>query len=170
MDSASVQFRSHTALLLAAALPYLQPAYRHPVELAMKFLEFSETIQFCRQNNIPTSEAMHTLHNSMPADSVFSGITELIYRFVKDPEGLLTNLSPICTEKEKNIVGILLNLFQAKSFYETYGDMFSSFMSSDIFASTPPEESKKTEGGLTSIMNEEQLDTLNLLKNLLNEE
>ena len=169
MDSAPVQFRSHTALLLAAALPYLQPAYRQPVELAMKFLEFSETIQFCRQNNIPKAEAIHALHNSMPADSVFSGIMELIYRFVKDPEGLLTNLSPICTEKEKNIVGMLLNLLQAKNFYENYGDMFSSFMSAGFPTEAPPKEATAPEGGLTSMMNEEQLDTLNLLKSLLGE-
>ena len=167
MDSTPVQFRSHTALLLAAALPFLQPAYRHPVELAMKFLEFSETIQYCRQNNIPKAEVIHTIHNSMPADSVFSGIMELVYSFVTDPEGLLTNLSPICTEKEKNIVGMLLNLFQAKNFYENYGDMFSSFMSSGFSAEAPPREPKTPEGGLTSMMNEEQLDTLNLLKSLL---
>ena len=172
MDSTPVQFRNHTALLLAAALPYLQPAYRQPVELAMKFLEFSETIQFCRQNKLPKAEALHALHNSMPADSVFSGIMELVYRFVRDPEGLLNSLAPICTDKEKNIVGLLLNLFQAKSFYENYGDMFSSFMSSGFSQEAPPQKESDIpipEGGLASMMNHEQLDTLNLLKSLLDD-
>ena len=170
MDSTSVQFRSHTALLLAAALPYLQPAYRHPVELAMKFMEFSETIQYCSQNHLPKTEALHALHNAMPTDSMFSGIMELIYRFVRDPEGLLTTLSPICTDKEKNIVGLLLNLFQAKNFYENYGDMFSTFMSAGFPKEEPSPEPMAPEGGLTSMMNEDQLDTLNLLKSLLSEE
>lgn len=170
MDSTPVQFRSHTALLLAAALPYLQPAYRQPVELAMKFMEFSETIQFCRQNHLPKAEALHALHNTIPNDSVFSGIMELIYRFVQDPEGLLTNLSPICTDKEKNIVGLLLNLLQAKSFYENYGDMFRSFMASGFSTEASFKESAPTESSLASMMNEEQLDTLNLLKSLLDVE
>lgn len=170
MDSTPVQFRSHTALLLAAALPYLQPAYRQPVELAMKFMEFSETIQFCRQNHLPETEALHALHSTMATDSVFSGIMELIYRFVQDPEGLLTNLSPICNEKEKNIVGLLLNLLQAKNFYENYGDLFGSFMSSGFPEDTPSKESTASDGGLSSMMNKEQLDTLNLLKSLLGDE
>ena len=158
MDSTPVQFRSHTALLLAAALPYLQPEYRQPVEVAVKFMEFSETIQFCRQNHLPKADALHALHNTMPSDSMFSGIMELIHRFIQDPEGLLNSLSPICNEKEKNIVGLLLNLLQAKNFYENYGDIFHSFMS----AGSPKEEASPE-----SMMNEEQLDTLNLLKSLL---
>lgn len=170
MDSTPVHFRSHTALLLAAALPYLQPAYRQPVELAMKFLEFSETIQFCRHNQLPKTEAIHILHNAMPSDSMFSGIMELIYRFVQDPEGLLTNLSPICTEKEKNIVGLLLNLFQAKNLYENYGDIFSTFMSSGVTPTAPSAGFEQSSDSLATMMNEEQLDTLNLLKRLLDEE
>lgn len=170
MDSTSVQFHSHTALLLAAALPYLQPAYRQPVELAMKFMEFSETIQFCQQNHLPKADALHALHNAMPTDSVFSGIMELIYRFVQDPEGLLTSLSPICTDKEKNIVGLLLNLLQAKNFYENYGDILSTFMSAGFPKEEPSPEPRAPEGSPASMMNEEQLDTLNLLKSLLNED
>jgi len=170
MDSTSVQFRSHTALMLAAALPYLQPACRHPVELAMKFMEFSETIQYCQQNRLPKTEALHAIHSAMPTDSVFSGIMELIYRFVRDPEGLLTSLSPICTDKERNIVGLLLNLLQAKNFYENYGDMFSTFMSAGFPKEEPSPQAMSPEGGLASMMNEEQLDTLNLLKSLLNDD
>ena len=45
--------------------------------------------------------------------------------------------------------------------------MFSSFMSSGFSEEAPPREPKTPEGGLTSMMNEEQLDTLNLLKSLL---
>ena len=170
MDSTPVQFRSHTALLLAAALPYLQPSYRQPVELAMKFMEFSETIQFCRQNHLPKPEALHTLYNARPTDSMFSGIMELIYRFVQDPEGLLTNLTPICTDKEKNIVGLLLSLLQAKNLYENYGDLFNSFMSAGFPKEDSPPASATPEGGPASMMNEEQLDTLNLLKSLLSED
>ena len=38
-----------------------------------------------------------------------------------------------------NIVGLLLNLFQAKSFYENYGDMFNAFMSAGFPKEEAPE-------------------------------
>ena len=39
------------------------------------------------------------------------------------------SVEQVSEEKEKNIVGLLLNLLQAKNFYENYGDLFNSFMS-----------------------------------------
>ena len=193
MDSTSIQFRSHTALLLAAALPYLQPAYRHPVELALKFLEFSETMKLYREFHPPGDPPRKPLHKDTGSSDRLSGIMELVYRFVQDPEGLLHNLAPVCTGKEKEIVGMLLNLMQAKSFYENYGDLFSSLMSAegapDFFAKAPepspppPADSTPSDGfsmpdmasllaggDLTSSLSKEQNDTLNLLKSLLDEE
>ena len=190
MDSTSIQFRSHTALLLAAALPYLQPAYRHPVELAVKFLEFSETMKFYRE--FPPPGANRPLHKSTPPASGLAGILELVSHFIQDPEGLLHSLSPVCTGKEKDIVNMLLNLLQAKSFYENYGDILGSFMSSEPgpdFSGAAPEDAKPSDdfsmpdlgnmadmaammsgGDLSSMLSKEQSDTLNLLKNLLDEE
>lgn len=178
MDSTSIQFRSHTALLLAAALPFLQPAYRQPVELAMKFLELSETMKLYREFQSPENGPVHPLHKPQPLSPGVSGIMELVYRFVQDPEGLLHNLSPVCTGKEKEIVGMLLNLMQAKSFYETYGDMLKTFMSSESVPPTEPQSdtdfsmpdiaSMMAGSDFSSMLNSEQAETLNLLKNLLN--
>ena len=181
MDSTSIQFRSHTALLLAAALPFLQPAYRQPAELAMKFLEFSETMKVYRNIQTTDSGSARPPHSSAPPTPGLSGIMELVCRYIQDPEGLLHNLSPVCTGKEKNIVNMLLNLMQAKSMYETYGDLFQEFMSAGTTA--PPEPSGDTGdfsmpdiasvmsgGDLSSMLSDEQNETLNLLKNLLDAE
>jgi len=183
MDSTSIQFRSHTALLLAAAIPYLQPAYRLPTELAMKLMEFMETIKLYRE--LPESP----LHNASGSPVGESGILAIISRFIQDLEGLLQNLSGVCSGKEKEVVTLLLNFLQAKSFYENYGDILGSFMSADLsanpFASeTPPTTdnivpesfsvpdmaSVLAGGDLSSMLSQEQTDTLNLLKNLLDAE
>lgn len=169
MDSTSIQFRSHTALLLAAALPYLQPCWYPMAELAMKFLELSETMKLYREAP-PTP-----LHKTSVPKAEDNGIFAMISRFIQDPEGLLHNLSGICTGKEKEIVILLLNLMQAKSFYENYGDVLSTFMSADgfsnPFASPPPPAAENTSAGdLSSMLSPEQADTLNLLKHLLDAE
>ena len=183
MDSTSVQFRSHTALLLAAALPYLQPSWHPMAELAMKLLELSETMKLYRE--APKSP----LHSTADFPTGESGIFAIISRFVKDPEGLLKNLANVCTGKEREIVTLLLNLMQAKSFYDNYGDILNTFMSADgfsnPFASQPSSTSEENisedfsmpdmasvlaGGDLSSMLNKEQTDTLNLLKNLLDAE
>ena len=56
-NTAPLCFRSHTAHLLAVALPFLQPAYRQPLELAIKFLEFSETIKLYQESHPTFREA-----------------------------------------------------------------------------------------------------------------
>jgi len=174
MDSTSIQFRSHTALLLAAALPYLQPAYRHPTELALKFLEFLETMKVYRELSSTASPLQGPLHTDTSAPGE-KGIFELLSRFVIDPEGLLNNLSTVCTGKEKEIIGLLLNLLRAKSFYENYGDILSSFMSADDFpnpfsAQSSPAPDLQSTNDFSSMFNKEQTDTLNLLKSLLDAE
>jgi len=183
MDSTSIQFRNHTALLLAAALPYLQPVYRYPAELAMKFLELSETMKLYRE------VSQRPPHKTSASPSGESGIFAIISGVVQDPEGLLRNLSGVCTGKEKEIVTLLLNLMQAKNFYDNYGDILNTFMSADglntLFTSQPSPTTEKTApedfsmpdmasflsgGDLSSMLNKEQSDTLNLLKNLLDAE
>lgn len=175
MDSTSIQFRSHTALLLAAALPYLQPAYRQPAELALKFLEFSETMKFYREFSSKSMPLHGPLHKDTTTAPGENGIFDMISRFVVDPEGLLNNVSTVCSGKEKDIAGLLLNLLRAKNLYENYGDIFSSFMSADGFSNpfssqpSPSTDSKDT-NDLSSMLNKEQTDTLNLLKSLLDAE
>jgi len=175
MDSTSIQFRSHTALLLAAALPYLQPAYRQPAELALKFLELSETMKNYREISSSAAPLQSPLHKDTSSTAGETGIFEMISRFVVDPEGLLNSLSTVCTGKEKEIISLLLNLMRAKNFYENYGDILSSFLSADGFGNpfssqpSPTPEPQDT-NDFASMMNKEQTDTLNLLKSLLDAE
>lgn len=163
MDSTSIPFRSHTALLLAAALPYLQPAYRHPAELALKFLELNETLKLSRGFRIPDTISQGSLHKSTGPSSGLSGIMDMIYHFVEDPEGLLHSLSLVCTGKEKDIIHMLLNLMQAKSFYENYGDVLQSFMTANMSSDFPDNEPEKP-------ASPDDFDALNLLKSLLDNE
>lgn len=175
-------FRSHTALLLATALPFLQPAYRHPVELAGKLLELSETLRLYQEFHTGTGLSPSGLLQEAVRSGKESGLPGMVNTIILDVEGLLCSLSKVCSGKEKEVVTLLLNMIRAKSFYETYGDILNSFSSltpqeetaspkdsSDNF-STSDFASLLSGGGLSSILNQEQTDTLNLLKNLLNAE
>lgn len=187
--SSSLPFRSHTALLLATALPFLQPALRHPVELITKVLELSETMKLYREFHPQGSTLLSGLRQDEAPGKPESGLFGLITRFISDPEGLLNSLSCVCTGDEKTTINLLLNLLRAKNFYETYGDLMTTFMSSDDFQNkpeTPKESPDRTAssdafsmpdlasmmagGDLSSMLNKEQTDTLNLLKSLLDEE
>lgn len=213
-SDAPLPFRSHTALLLATALPFLQPSCRHPVELITKFLEFSETIklyqEFHGKNGNPFSGIFREATNHNREEGLFG----LINTFVVDIEGLLQSLSCVCTGGEKEIISMFLNLIRAKNFYETYGDLlnmsglFSSEESGSPFSlgnlanlfggtsfssgeqpgnpqnakpyaqETPQEATSCTTPasgspipeGLTSMLSDDQKETLNLLKSLFAED
>ncbi len=182
-------FRNHTALLLAAAIPYLQPAYRHPVELITKFLEFSETIRLYQEFHTKNNDSFSGLLQQSFHSGKESGLFGLINTFVLDLEGLLCSLTSVCTGDEKEIISMFLNLIRARNFYENYGDVLKMFQSS----ATPPESSEPQSapdsgaassggfsmpdissllagGDLSSMLNEEQAETLNLLKSLFESE
>lgn len=186
MDNGTIPFRSHTALLLSAALPYLQPSFRHPVELALKFLEFSETLKLYREFH-----GTGPLFPPTNSDTVKNkGVFGLIDTFVLDLEALLQNLSKVCSGDEKEVIGMFLNLIRAKNFYETYGDLMKSMMPTEGSGSpfpfpfggfsqeAPPrkEESETSSntsdsttpfpGDLSSMLTNDQKDTLELLKSL----
>jgi len=165
---APVHFRNHTALLLCTALPYLQPQYRHPVELALKFLEFTETLRLYQEFH------MHPGAPS-PKQPPEAGLFGLINTFVFDLEGLLTGLSKVCTGDEREIVGMFLNLIRAKNFYDTYGDLLQSQFSDlgslnnlgNLFSGFSAEQTATPPSG---ILNNEQQETLDLLKSLFADE
>lgn len=170
-------FRNHTALLLCHALPYLQPAYRHPIELTMKFLEFSETLRLFQEFHSADGNLLHSfLRSSGQKSNTDTGLFGMLNTFVLDFEGLLRSLSSVCTGSEKEIVGMFLNLIRAKSFYDTYGDFLKSAFTSDLFSSgagsaASPDVSGILGGLASAPLNEEQMDTLSLLKSLfINEE
>lgn len=186
--SATLPFRSHTALLLATALPFLQPPYRHPVELVTKFLEFSETIKLYQEFHSGTGNPFSGLFKELSSSPKEGGLFGLINTFIQDLEGLLCSLSSVCTGNEKEIITMFLNIIRAKNFYETYGDLLnlgSLFSQETPFTQsedTPPAKTETAEppgpasssfsipGGLSSMLNSEQLETLTLLKNLFSTE
>lgn len=181
----SIPFHNHTALLLSTALPYLQPAYRQPVELAMKFLEFTETLYMTKGN-------LFSSFQEIPRDTKETGLFGLINTFILDIEGLLNSLSSVCTGDEKEIISMFLNIVRIKNFYETYSDltkmpmMFSPDFNSTSMSEPTSNELKESNlqtqeeatipnipffpSDLTSMLNEEQKETLDLLKTLFSEE
>lgn len=162
-----IPFRNHTALLLSVALPYLHPAYRHPVELALKFLEFSETMRLFREFHLQGNSAPFSPgHSPQNNDTGFFG---LINTYITDLEGLLTSLSSVCTGDEKEVLGMFLNLIRAKNFYHTYGDLFSAMQGS---LGEPSNTTLREEPApnLSSMLNPEQNETLELLKSLFSNE
>lgn len=189
-STSPIPFRNHTALLLSTALPYLQPAYRAPVELAMKFLEFTETLH--------TINMFSLFSKDISKDNKESGLFGLINTFILDIEGLLNSLSTVCTGDEKEIIGMFLNIIRIKNFYETYNDLIKvPMMFSPDLNHTPTSEPTSNEfqeptlqtseeqnspneeifsnipffpSDLTSMLNDEQKETLNLLKTLFSEE
>ena len=185
-NSSVLLFRSHTALLLATSLPFLQPALRHPVELITKVLELSATMKLYQEFHSHSSSLLSGLLGEGTHNKTESGFFGLINKFISDPEGLLSGLSCVCTGSEKETINLLLNLLHAKNFYENYGDLLKTFMSSDdslCKPETPPADttpadnfsmpnlaSVMADGDLTSMLSKEQTDTLNLLKSLLEQE
>lgn len=184
-SASAVPFRNHTALLLGAALPYLQPAYRHPVELALKFLEFSETLRFYREfpfRQPPIS--FYPAAASVPNGADTFGIFGKIHTYILDLEGLLLSLSSVCTGDEKELIQMFLNLIRARNFYDTYGDLMKSGFSdagslSQLFSSLnevpfPSAAAGESSAGiaesLSSMLSEEQKETLELLKSLFSEQ
>ena len=183
----SLPFRSHTALLLATALPFLQPSYRHPVELVTKFLEFSETIKLYQEFHSGSGNPFSGLSKELSSSPNEGGLFGLINTFIQDLEGLLCSLSSVCTGNEKEIITMFLNIIRAKNFYETYGDLLNlgSLFSQETPLTqpedTPPVQTETAEssmsvspafpfGDLSSMLSSEQQETLTLLKNLFSNE
>lgn len=200
-SSSSLPFRSHTAHLLATALPFLQPAYRHPVELITKFLEFSETIKLYQEFHSKGGAPFAELFQGTTKSGRENGLFGLVNTFIVDVEGLLQSLSCVCTGGEKEIIGMFLSLIRAKNFYETYGDLLkmgnlfpsgddgTSFYSGENQASDtsfptqhdaecpfPPDNESTAPSGfpfpgdLTSMLSDDQKETLDLLKSLFAED
>lgn len=187
-DSTPLPFRNHTALLLATALPFFQQPYRHPVELIIKFLELSDTMKLYREFHSENGNPFSSLFRELSHPKKENGLFGLINTFFTDIEGLLCSLSKVCTGNEQEIIGLFLNIIRAKNFYDTYGDLLNmgSFFSesapdfSNVFhTDTPPESDTQSpppstgfpfSGDLSSMLNNEQQETLNLLKNLFSTE
>lgn len=189
-NQAPISFRNHTALLLSAALPYLQPNLRHPIELIFKLLEFTETFRLFQE--FSSSGAGSFL--PPPIRDKEAGFLGILNSFVADPEGLLGSLSRVSTGDGKELISMFLNLIRAKKMYEDYGDVFRSLMTPAAPEGAEPQETAKPENAkpqensapsvpapsgslpdigslhtLASMLNPEQLETLDLLKSLFSD-
>ena len=169
---APLLFRNHTSLLLATALPFLQPAYRHPVELIIKFLELSDTMKAYRECQTDSKNPFSDIFRAFSYPQKEGGISGLINTFILDPEGLLCSLSKVCSGSEQELVNLLLNVLRAKNFYETYGDLFqmNSLFSESSQEMSSPSFDSPAPGDLSSLLSSDQQETLNLLKNLFSTE
>lgn len=127
-------FRSHTAHLLAAALPFIQPSFRHPIELMTKFLEFSETLKLFQEFHLQGNNPLSSLFQEASQARRENGFFGLINTFITDLEGLLASLSQVCTGDEQEIISMFLNIIRAKNFYDTYGDLIKM---SGLFSQNP---------------------------------
>lgn len=190
-NQAPISFRNHTALLLSAALPYLQPNLRHPIELIFKLLEFTETLRLFQEFSSSGAGAFLP----PPIRDKGAGFLGILNSFVADPEGLLGSLSRVSTGDGKELISMFLNLIRAKKMYEDYGDVFRSLMTPAAPESTEPRENTKPQENaapqenvtpsvpspsgslpdigslhtLASMLNPEQLETLELLKSLFSD-
>lgn len=190
-NQAPISFRNHTALLLSAALPYLQPNLRHPIELIFKLLEFTETFRLFQE--FSSSGAGSFL--PPPVRDKEAGFLGILNSFVADPEGLLGSLSRVSTGDGKELISLFLNLIRAKKMYEDYGDVFRSLMTPAAPENPesqenpePQENTRQPENAtaplqpppvsmpdigslhtLASMLNPEQLETLDLLKSLFSD-
>lgn len=178
-SSTPIPFRNHTALLLGVALPFLQPSFRHPVELALKFLEFTETLRLFQEFHLHSNSAPFPQQNVSPSDN--AGFFGFINRYITDLEGLLVSLSRICTGDEKELVGMFLNLIRARNFYDMYGDLLKSqsadtgslsnlFSGFGVPSDAPLPDFPPTGSDFTSMLNNDQKETLELLKSLFSDE
>lgn len=89
---------THAVDLMRAAFPFLDSDTQQSVDLLIK-----------------TEELMQNFQNVNNKVSAFS-----INKKSIDLEGLLKGIRDVCYPKEREIVDMLLNVFQAKKFYETY--------------------------------------------------
>lgn len=167
-----IPLRNHTSLLLATALPFLQPPFRHPAELIIKFLELSDTMKAYRDGHGETNNPFSELFRELMHPQKEGGVLGIINTLVTDAEGLLSSLSKVCTGSEQEIVNLFLNIIRAKNFYDTYGDLFqmSSMFSGPETEPAPSASETPSFGDLSSLLNNDQMETLNLLKNLFSAE
>lgn len=153
-DSFPLPFRSHTAHLLATALPFIQPPYRHPIELMTKFLEFSETLKLFQEFHLQGESFFSSAVRDAAQAGHENGLFGMINLFITDLEGLLGCLTQVCTGDEREIISMFLNIIRAKNFYDTYGDLIKM---SGLFSQNPDTSGTPdffNQGGLSSLFSQ----------------
>ncbi len=97
---------NHTADIIKAALPYVDSKLKGMAELFAKLLDL-----------------MGSLKSTAKSDTLAaSGLKSTKI----DLEGLLNGIRPVCTNKEREIVDKILNIFNIKRMFEMYNNMMSA--------------------------------------------
>lgn len=103
----------HTAEVLKAALPYIDPRNRTRAEFITKMID---------------------LMGSLRALKVPDNLAACGYEGTKvDMEGLLNGIRPVCNKKERDFVDRILNIFQVKRMYEMYNNIMSTMKAMQEF-------------------------------------
>ncbi len=100
---------SHTLDIIKAAFPYLDSQTQQTMGLVIKTGELYESIQSINQEGSVTSL-------SIRKQSI-------------DIEALLNGIRDVCNKQEKELIDIILNIFKAKNFYQTYTTLTAAMAS-----------------------------------------
>lgn len=141
----------HIAELLRAAKPYITEDIRSSLDFLVSTLAFTASIKNVQRNGF-----------HLPS-SLSSAITDM--------DGLLKSIRPHCTDQERELVDMIMNVMNAQNFYKTYSEMASMFQNfqegsadSDSAASgSEPYSSEGTEKEVNSSAsngNEQMMDML----------
>lgn len=127
---------SHIAELLRAAAPYITEDIRSSLDFLISTLEFSDSMKKVQKTGI-----------HLPTN-----LTSII----TDMEGLLKSVRSHCTDKERELVDMFLNIVNAQNFYRTYSEMASMFKDSTEHSGSE----QASEGGTSSDGNEHMMEML----------
>lgn len=107
----------HTAEIMKAALPYVDTRTKTTMNFFSNMLEFMSSY-----NSFITS-----------SDLAACGYENQTINF----EGLLTEIRPLCNDKERELVDQFMNIFNAKQMYETYSSYMSAMKAMQGFEGFP---------------------------------
>jgi hypothetical protein len=115
----------HTAEIMKAALPFIDPKTRVMAEFFTKIFD---------------------LMGSLKAMTGVDRMAACGYENSKvDMEGMLTAIRPLCSNKEREIVDRILSMFNAKRMFEMYNNLMSTMKMAQEFAG----DASDTAGGFS---------------------
>ncbi len=97
----------HIAELFRAAEPYITEDIRSSLDFLVSTLAFTASFKNIQKNGF-----------HLPS-SLSSAITDI--------DGLLKSVRPHCTNQERELVDMIMNVMNAQNFYKTYSEMTSMF-------------------------------------------
>ena len=111
----------HTAELLKAALPYVDTRTQSTMDLLLKLYEFMACYR-----NIRTGKMAACGFDNHKVDM----------------EAMITNIQPLCSEKERSFIDKILNIFNAKRMFEMYNTYMSAMKAMQEFGGFGSEASE----------------------------